>query len=128
MLAALLSPQPARFFFFEELESGIHPTRLHLLVDLIEQKTAEKPMQVVATTHSPQLLLMVNPTTLEHTSLTYRLADTQDTRITRIMDLPNARHLIEKQDIASLYESGWLEDAADFMADTETRDDDEGVG
>ena len=56
MIAAMLGPKPAKFYFIEELENGIHPTRLHLLLQLIEQKVAEGNIQVVATSHSPQLL------------------------------------------------------------------------
>lgn len=37
LIAAMFSPDPARFYFFEELDNGIHPTRLHLLLQLIEQ-------------------------------------------------------------------------------------------
>jgi len=35
ILAALFGPEPASFYFIEELENGIHPTQLSLLVDLI---------------------------------------------------------------------------------------------
>ena len=37
VLAALLSPNPASAYFFEEIDNGIHPARLHLLIDLIER-------------------------------------------------------------------------------------------
>jgi len=56
MIAAMLGTKPARFYFFEELENGIHPTRLYLLLQLIEQKVTGGKIQVVATSHSPQLL------------------------------------------------------------------------
>ena len=55
-LAAFLGPNPSQFYFFEELENGIHPSRLGLLLDLIETQVKEKGVQVVATTHSPELL------------------------------------------------------------------------
>ena len=55
-LAAFLGPHRSSFYFFEELENGIHPTRLGLLLDLIENQVKNKGIQVVATTHSPQLL------------------------------------------------------------------------
>jgi predicted ATPase len=119
ILAALLSPQPSRFHFFEELEAGLHPTRLSLLLNLIEQQVRQNDMQVVATTHSPQLLLLVDATTLEHISLTYRLEDHPDTRIRKLLDLPNIRTLIETQDLGRLHDSGWLEDAAAFLDETE---------
>lgn len=119
MIAALLGPEPARFYFFEELDNGIHPTRLHLLLQLIERQVFLDDIQMVATTHSPQLLRLVSPSTLEHTSFTYRLQGEPDTHIKRILDIPEARRIIEEQDIALLHESGWLEDAVEFLATEE---------
>ncbi len=53
MIAALLGPEPARFYFFEELDNGLHPARLHLLLQLAAQKTSEGTVQMVTTTHYP---------------------------------------------------------------------------
>ncbi|MGK7874606.1 MAG: AAA family ATPase [Xenococcaceae cyanobacterium] len=88
MSAALLSASPARFYLFEELENGIHPTRLHLLLQLIEGKVSQGTMQMVATTHSPHLLRLLSPQSLEYASLTYRLPDRLDAKIQRIVDIP----------------------------------------
>ena len=41
ILAALLGTDPARLYFFEEIDNGIHPSRLRLLLDLIEGQTAK---------------------------------------------------------------------------------------
>jgi predicted ATPase len=116
MLAALLGPESARLYCFEELETGIHPNRIDLLLQLIEQQVAQKNIQIVATTHSPQLLRLISPATLNFASLTYRLEDRPDAQIKRILDIPEARRIIEEQDIARLHESGWLEDAVEFSA------------
>ena len=88
MLAALLGPDPARLYFLEEIDNGIHPSRLNLLIDLIEQQTAKGEIQVVATTHSPQLLSMIGDTTFENTSVVCRLEDTEDAIIRPVADLP----------------------------------------
>ena len=120
MLAALLGSEPAQFYFFEELDNGIHPTRLHLLLQLIEQKVSEGKIQMVATTHSPQLLRLLSAESLESASLTYRLPSHTDAKIQRILDIPDARRLIEKEDLARLHESGWLEDAMAFLEPEET--------
>jgi predicted ATPase len=118
--AALLGSEASRFYFLEELENGIHPTRLHLLLDLIEQNVAGKQNQVIATTHSPQLLRLVSDQTLEHTILLYRLEDQPDGHICRLMDLPQqARHVLQNKDRARLYESGWFEDIVSFLAEEE---------
>ena len=38
ILAALLNPNRGGIYFFEEIDAGIHPARLWLLLDFIEQK------------------------------------------------------------------------------------------
>jgi predicted ATPase len=123
MLAALLAPEPARFFFFEELENGIHPTQLHLVLDLLERIASQQAIQILATTHSPQSLRFISPNGLEHIFLTYRLEDHVETRLHRLLDLPHAREVIQQQDIAHLYESHWFEDSAAFLAETQEEAD-----
>ena len=56
MLAVLLGPRKEKLIFMEEIETGLHPTRLHLLVELLEHSAAAEHLQVVGTTHSPQML------------------------------------------------------------------------
>ncbi len=114
MLAALLGPDPARLYFFEEIDNGIHPSRLHLLIDLIERQTAKGQTQVIATTHSPQLLSMIGDTTFENTSVVCRLEDTEDAIIRPVADLPNARKLRTDQGLGQLLAGGWMEDALAF--------------
>ena len=116
ILATLLGPEAARFYFLEELENGIHPTRLHVLLQLIEHQVTRQPIQIVATTHSPQLLRLLSPTTLAHTSLTYRLEGRHAAQIMRILDIPDAQRVLADQDLARLHESGWMEDALAFTA------------
>ncbi|MCP4108034.1 MAG: AAA family ATPase [Desulfobacteraceae bacterium] len=119
MIAALFGPETSQFYFFEEMENGLHPARLHLLLQLMERKASEGKIQIVATTHSPQLLRFLDKNTHKHTSLLYRLPDTSEGRIRRITDIPDVQRLIEEQDIAELHESGWFEDAMFFLDDTE---------
>jgi predicted ATPase len=114
MIAALLGPEPARFYFFEELENGIHPTRLHLLIQLIERKVSKGAVQMVATTHSPHLLALLSLESRENASLVYRLAQAPDARIRRILDIKEARKVFQKQDPSRLFASGWLENAVVF--------------
>jgi len=110
MLAALLGEHPARVFFFEELDNGIHPSRLRLLLDLIERQTAKRDIQVVTTTHSPDLLSMVSDKTFESASVVYRATGAEGAIIRRIADLPNAAELRASQGLGRLHASGWMED------------------
>jgi len=110
MLAALLGEHPARLFFFEEIDNGIHPARLRLLLDLIERQTAKGATQVVTTTHSPDLLSMISDTTFESTSVVFRSQHSDGAAITRVADLPNAAELRASQGLGRLHASGWMED------------------
>lgn len=120
VLAALLGPEPAQLYFFEELENGLHPARLHLLIDLIERQVARGDMQIVATTHSPQLLRLLNPTSRADASLIYRLADQTTAQVQRLGALPDeAWQVIERKDVGALLASGWFENIASFMVNGE---------
>lgn len=121
MIAALLGPEPAKFYFIEEIENGIHPTRIHLLMDLLEQRVKDGDIQVIATTHSPQLLRMASPETRQAASLVYRLSEAASAQVLRLQDLPpKAQKILGTQDVAHLYESGWFEDLVNFMESEKT--------
>ena len=123
MLAALLGRKPAGLYVFEEIDNGIHPSRLRLLIDLIEQQTAKGDIQVVTTTHSPELLSMISDETFKHTSVVCRSPDTDDAVIRPIADLPDADKLRKSQGLGRLHTGGWLENAVWF---SENKDQDDG--
>ena len=117
MLASLLGPQPARLYFFEEIDNGIHPSRLRLLLDLIERQTEKGKSQVITTTHSPDLLSMVSGTTFDSTSIVYRPIESEGAIIHRVADLPNAQELRQSQGLGRLHASGWMEEMLAIAAE-----------
>ena len=114
MLAALLDTNSEHLYFFEEIDNGIHPSRVHLLIDLIERQAAKGGIQVITTTHSPDLLSTVNEKTFENTSVVCRLEDTDDAIIRPVADLSNARELRKSQGLGRLLAGGWMETALAF--------------
>ena len=128
MLAALLGKHPtaldrrvARLYVFEEIDNGIHPSRLRLLLDLIEGQAAKGGIQVITTTHSPDLLAMIGDDTFDNTSVVCRLPDTDDAVIRPVRGLPDSEELRRSQGLGRLHASGWLEDALAFMREDEDR-------
>ncbi|MDE0049853.1 MAG: AAA family ATPase [Rhodospirillales bacterium] len=119
MLAALLGPDPAQLYFLEEIDNGIHPSRLSLLVDLIERQTAKGGSQVIATTHSPELLTIMGDVTFNNTSVVCRLEGADDAVIRPVAELPNAAKLRKSQGLGRLLTSGWMETAVTFSEDDE---------
>lgn len=118
MLAALLGDNSAGLYFFEEIDNGIHPSRMHLLLNLIEGLTAKGAVQVITTTHSPELLTLVNDRTFGSTSVVYRDESADDGIIRPIAWLPKADELRKSQGLGRLHTSGWMEDALAFTEGT----------
>jgi len=125
LIAALFSSNPNEIYFLEELENGIHPTRQYLLLDLIQRRTSQQKFQVIATTHSSQLLNFVEGQTLENASYLYRLKGTPDGHIKQIKDFDHIQDVLENQTLGGLLESGWFENMVAFDQDNEdeTKDD-----
>lgn len=114
VLATLLGKDPAKLYVFEEIDNGIHPARLRLLVELIEQQ-AGRSAQVVTTTHSSEMLEMLGDDTFEHTSVVCRLGD--DAIVRNLADLPNARAQRRRMQLGRLHVGGWMENAVFFTND-----------
>ena len=128
MLVLLLNEDDGGTYFFEEIDTGIHPNRLWLLLDLIERQTAKGKIQVITTTHNPALLDWIRDDTFEHTSVIYRDEYWSDSVIRPIADLYHLRELRKSRGLGRLFTSGWLERAmkaseGDF--DTDHLDDDD---
>ena len=111
ILALLLNEDVGGTYFFEDIDSGIHPNRLWLLLELIERQTAKGNIQVITTTHSPALLGWMNDNTFENASVVYRDEHSADGIIRPVSELPNIRELRKSQGLGRLFTSGWMEDA-----------------
>ena len=125
LLAILLGKYSEGLHFFEEIDTGIHPARQWLLLELIEKQVAKGDFQIITTTHAPDLLTFVNDSTFENMSVVCRLEDSSDAIIRRVAELPNARELRKSQGLGRLLTEGWLETALAF---TEDYDEAEGDG
>jgi predicted ATPase len=110
-LAAFYAAPRGSVFFLEEIENGLHPTRVHLLVELIEQFAESRELQVIATTHSSQVLLSLTDAVLRNVILFARPEDSRGTITKRLGDLPYFEKVIQQTEIDALFSTGWLERA-----------------
>jgi predicted ATPase len=113
VVGAMLGTEPARFYFFEEMENGVHPNRAHLLVNLLQDSTRKGAIQVVGTTHSPALLNFLDAQTLRDASLVYRAGSVS--KIKSLADIPALSQVIPESLPGELFGSGWFENMASFM-------------
>ncbi len=63
---------------------------------------------------------MLGKESREHAALVYRLEGMPQGEIRRVMDAPTIREVLEKQNLARLHESGWLENVMYLSQPEET--------
>jgi predicted ATPase len=111
---ALLGTDPARLYFFEEIENGIHPSRAHLLIDLLQSASKKSSTQIIGTTHSPALLNFLDRQSLLDASLVYRKGAVS--LIRSFSEIPALQQVTGTGVRAGeLHGSGWFENAAAFL-------------
>ena len=121
MLVALLNAESDSVYFFEEIDTGLHPARLSLLVDLIETQTKRRGFQVITTTHSPALLDMLGDETFDNTVVVYRDEDSKDSIMRSLAELSIASELRRSQGLSRLHMTGWMENVLGFEHDPEDK-------
>lgn len=123
MLAILFDQSAAYTYFFEEIESGLHPSRIQLLLNLIQEQTQSRDVQVVTTTHSSDLLSMLRDDAFGNASIVARIGESSDAIIRPISGLHRIQKLRASQGLGRLLASGWMEDALTFTEAEDSTDD-----
>lgn len=109
MLVALRTAAPGSVFLVEEIDAGLHPARLHVLVEFLEALARERRIQIIATMHSPVMLQAVSRATLLSAVVFGRIAEHEGTIMRRLGDLPHLEQTLERTGIDQLFATGWLE-------------------
>ncbi|MCX7428359.1 MAG: AAA family ATPase [Planctomycetia bacterium] len=109
ILAAMYSAPEGSLFLMEEIENGLHPTRVHLLVEFLEQMAKLRNIQIIATTHSSQVLLSLSREALRSAVLFARPEGSPGTVTQRLGDLPHFEEVTQRTEIDRLFAAGWLE-------------------
>jgi predicted ATPase len=111
LAAAFFQPSMPGYLAIEEVENGMHGSRLRLLLELLRSQGAATGTQVLATTHSPSLLAWLKPEEYETTFLCRRDQETGESHILPITEVPHFNEIVGKQSIAELFAEGWMEAA-----------------
>lgn len=109
--AALFQPDMPAIMTIEEIENGVHASRLRLLVELLRSRAATGTTQLMVTTHSPTVLAWLEPEDYAHTFFCKRDEATGESRICPLTEVPNFLDVVKRQPIGDLFAEGWLEAA-----------------
>jgi hypothetical protein len=104
LAAAFFQPEMPGLLALEEIEDGIHPTRLRLLLDLLSSQSESTNTQVFATTHSP---LVVEWARAFGGVKVFHFARNAETHETQVRELNLAE--VGDNPLGELMSEGWLE-------------------
>ena len=104
LLAILISPSPAPIIAIDEPETGLHPSMLPIIAE--HAVAASKHVQVILTTHSPQLLDAFGD---EKPVTTVTQWVNGETKL-KTLEHEKLERWLEKYSLGELYSSGELED------------------
>ena len=93
----------------EEIEKGIHASRVQLLLELMRSQAEYHRTQVVATTHSATVLDWLQEEDYQTTFLCRRDETTGESKICALADVPHFVEVVRKKPASELFSEGWLE-------------------
>lgn len=104
ILAAVYSEPEGSMIVVEELDNGIHPSRVAKLLHAVQQIAAERHLMLVVTTHNPAVMDAVDPDHMDGLVLCYRSKEDGASTFARIVDLPDYLRLVAKGSTGELAE------------------------
>ncbi|MBI4860171.1 MAG: AAA family ATPase [Candidatus Riflebacteria bacterium] len=110
-LLALQTAPERSLVVMEEIENGLHPARVHLLIELIESVTRHRGIQVIATTHSPRVLKALSEESLGEAVVFGRHPAGPGTIARSLSALQHFDEIVKRRGIEELFTTQWLERA-----------------
>ena len=109
LTAAFFQESMPSVMMIEEIENGIHPSRIQILLELMRSQAEYRKMQVMATTHSATILDWLQEGDYKTTFLCRRDESTGESKICSLASLPYFMEVIEKRSASELFSEGWME-------------------
>lgn len=109
IIVAMLTAKEGTTFIIEEIDNDLHPSRLHLLVSFLEQVTASRKLQVIASTHSPYFLDHLNEDSLKNVLVFHRDQQSAETKVTKLVDISGFTEARKNMPLDLMHASSWME-------------------
>jgi len=109
--AAFFQPEMPGLLSIEEIENGIHASRLRLLVELLRSRATQGETQILVTSHSPIVLAWLKAAEYATTFFCKRDSETGESKIKPLVAIEHFNEVVQRQPISDLFAEGWLEAA-----------------
>ena len=109
LTASFFQPSMPNLMMIEEIENGIHASRLHLVLELMRSQAENRKTQVVATTHSATVLDWLQQDDYKTAFLCRRDESTGESKICSLADVPCFLESAKNTPVSDLFAEGWME-------------------
>ena len=107
--AAFFQSDMPHIMTIEEIENGIHASRVQVLLELLRSQSEVAKTQVMATTHSGAILDWLQEEDYGTTFLCTRDESTGESSILPLTDVPYFMDAARKRPVSELLSEGWME-------------------
>lgn len=109
ILTALLTRPQASLLVIEEVDNGLHPSRAHLLLDMLKDVGTQRGVDVLVTTHNPALLDAMGTEMVPFITVANRDPSTGYSVLTLLEDIAQLPKLLAQGPIGRLSSQGLIE-------------------
>lgn len=111
IVTAMLTRQSGSLLVIEEVDNGLHPSRAHVLVDMLRTLGKARRIDVIVTTHNPALLDAAGTRMLPFITVAHRDDTTGASRLTQLEDIEQLPKLMAFGSLGRLSTEGRIETA-----------------
>jgi hypothetical protein len=111
IVTAMLTREKGDLLVIEEVDNGLHPSRAHVLVDMLRTIGKQRGIDVIVTTHSPALLDAAGARMVPFITVAHRDDVTGATLLTQLEDIEQLPKLMAGGSLGRLSSEGRIEAA-----------------
>ncbi len=111
IVTALLTREKGSLLVIEEVDNGLHPSRAHLLIDMLRTLGKERGIDVIVTTHNPALLDAAGIRMLPFITVAHRDDKTGVSQLVQLEDIEQLPKLMAGGSLGKLNTEGQIEAA-----------------
>jgi len=111
MVSALLICEPGSLLVIEEIDNGLHPSRAHLLMDMLKTLGKERSIDIIVTTHNPAILDAAGIRMLPFITVAHRDDQSGVSKLSLFEDIQKLPKLMASGSLGRLSSEGLIESA-----------------
>lgn len=111
IVTALLTRESGSLLVIEEVDNGLHPSRAHILVDMLKKLGKDRNIDVLVTTHNPALLDAAGVSMVPFITVAHRDDVSGFSKLTQLEDIEQLPKLMAGGSLGVLSAEGRIESA-----------------